>query len=126
MAVDEKLVVQLIADVDQYKKEMTDAGGVTEKTQKKINTSLNKITESMRGASTGFKGLGRNAGQAGIQIQQFVGQVQGGQSVFVALSQQAADLGIVLGAPLVGVIVSLGAVLAGTLLPTLFDTNEGF
>ena len=43
-------------------------------------------------------GMGRGAGQAGIQIQQFVGQVQGGQSAMLALSQQGADLGIVLGA----------------------------
>lgn len=83
--------------------------------------SLEKTTAKTSGAIGGF---GRNAGQAGIQVQQFVGQIQGGQNVFVALSQQAADLGIVLGAPLVGVIVSLAAVAAGTLLPSLFNTGE--
>ena len=80
------------------------------------------VTESKTKKS--FSGVGRNAGQAGIQIQQFVGQVQGGQSAMLALSQQAADLGIVLGAPLVGVIVSLGAVVAGALLPNLFKGAE--
>ncbi len=75
-------------------------------------------------ASGRMGGLSRNAGQAGIQIQQLVGQIQGGQSAFVALSQQGADLGIVLGAPLVGVIVSLGAVLAGALIPQLFGAKE--
>ena len=32
-------------------------------------------------------GMGRGAGQAGIQFQQFIGQVQGGQSAMLALSQ---------------------------------------
>ena len=40
----------------------------------------------------------------------------------VALAQQSADLGIVLGAPLIGVFVSLAAVAAGTLAPALFDS----
>lgn len=78
-------------------------------------------TAAARGA---IGGLGRNAGMAGIQIQQFVGQVQGGQSAMVALSQQSADLGFVLGAPMLGVIVSLGAVLAGVLLPSLMGAKD--
>ncbi len=68
-------------------------------------------------------GMGRSAGQAGIQIQQFVGQVQAGQSPMLALSQQAADLGIVLGAPLLGAITGIAASFAGVLLPSLFDTK---
>ena len=67
--------------------------------------------------------MSRQAGQAGIQIQQLVGQIQGGTSAFTALSQQGADLGIVLGAPLVGVIGSLGAVLVGTLVAALKTTK---
>ena len=69
-------------------------------------------------------GLGRNAGQAGIQIQQLVGQIQGGTSPFVALSQQAADLGFVLGVPLAGAIISIGAVIAGSLIPNLLDSTD--
>lgn len=88
---------------------------------KKINKSL--VTTEVQVKKT-MKGVKRNYGQAGIQIQQFVGQIQGGQSAFVAFSQQVADFGIVLGAPMLGVIASLGAVLAGVLLPTLFDTED--
>ena len=59
--------------------------------------------EKAAGKSSGaIGGVSKKAGQAGIQFQQFIGQVQGGQSVFGALSAQAADLGIVLGAPLIG------------------------
>jgi hypothetical protein len=70
-------------------------------------------------------GFGRASGQAGIQFQQFIGQVQGGQSVMLALSQQSADLGFVLGAPLLGAVVGISASLAGMFLPSLFKATEG-
>lgn len=124
MPIDESLIIKLQADVNQYKKEMQSAAGVTQQAQKNIETSVNKITQGIRQSSAGFSGLGRNAGQAGIQIQQFVGQVQGGQSVLLAFSQQATDLGIVLGAPMLGVIAGLGAALVSTLIPALSKTEE--
>ena len=86
-----------------------------------INTRLTKTSE---GVKTGIAGAGRGAGQAGIQFQQFIGQVQGGQSAMLALSQQSADLGIVLGAPLLGAVVGISASLVGILLPALFKTSE--
>lgn len=71
-----------------------------------------------------FTGMGRNAGQAGIQIQQLVGQIQGGTNPMLALSQQAADLGFVLGAPLVGAVAGLAASFAMVLLPSLFEAGD--
>ena len=82
----------------------------------KLNTQATGTAQAVNRAFTS------NLGQAGIQVQQFVGQIQGGQSAMVALAQQSADLGIVLGAPLIGVFVSLAAVAAGTLAPALFDS----
>ena len=70
-------------------------------------------------------GFGRSTGQAGIQIQQFVGQIQGGQNAMLALSAQSADLGFVLGAPLIGAVVGISASIAGFLLPSLFKGTEG-
>ena len=67
---------------------------------------------------------GRSFGQTGIQLQQFVGQVQGGQNALLAFSQQAADIGIVSGFAMTGVIVGIAASLVGILLPALFKTNE--
>jgi hypothetical protein len=92
------------------------AQGAGAKTKSYTNTTMR--------ASKATRGLGANAGQAGIQVQQFVGQIQGGQNAMVALSQQSADLGFVLGAPLVGVIVSLGAVLAGVLMTALNSSKN--
>ena len=91
---------------------------------KKVDNSVKNFNAQTTKAAQGVrKGVQANLGQAGIQVQQFVGQLQGGQSAMVALAQQSADLGIVLGAPLVGVIVSLGAVLLGTLLPSLMSNK---
>lgn len=91
---------------------------------KKVDKAAATTSTQMTKAAAGVKkGVQANLGQAGIQVQQFVGQLQGGQSAMVALAQQSADLGIVLGAPLIGVFVSLAAVLAGTLAPAVFDSK---
>ena len=90
---------------------------------KKVDNSVKNFNAQTTKASQGVRrAFGSNLGQAGIQIQQFAGQLQGGQSAMVALAQQSADLGIVLGAPLIGVFVSLAAVLAGTLAPAIFGS----
>lgn len=90
----------------------------------KIQASNAKMSKSAKGVNTAVAGMGRGAGQAGIQLQQFIGQVQGGQSAMLALSQQSADLGIVLGAPLLGAVVGISASIAGMLLPNLFKATE--
>lgn len=90
-----------------------------------VSASGAKMSESAKGVKGALSGMGRSAGQAGIQLQQFIGQVQGGQSAMLALSQQSADLGFVLGAPLVGAVVGISASIAGMLLPELFKATEG-
>ena len=114
--------LELLADSSQIRKATSDldklsaAGGKAENAQKGVQGAASKTNKA-------FAGIGKSAGQAGIQVQQFVGQVQGGQSALLALSQQGADLGIVLGAPLVGTIVGLGASLAGFLIPNLINSS---
>ena len=75
----------------------------------KVGSSAKKTAQTAKGISGSLGDAGRSAGQAGIQFQQFVGQVQGGVNPLVAFSQQAADLGIVLGAPLLGAITGIAA-----------------
>lgn len=89
-------------------------------------TSVNasKTQKAVLGTSSGFSNMGRSAGQAGIQVQQLVGQIQGGTNPMLALSQQAADLGFVLGAPLLGAVAGLAASFAMVLIPALFNTKE--
>lgn len=82
------------------------------------------LTKQGAASSTALQGMSRSAGQVGIQFQQLVGQIQGGQNAFQALSSQAADIGIVMGAPLVGAVAGLSAALVGSLVPSLFETEE--
>jgi len=105
--------------------------GLTLKYRKLANEASNsfnklstKVSKSVKGVNKGLAGMSRNAGQAGIQFQQFIGQVQGGQNALLAFSQQGADLGIVLGLPLVGAIVGISASILGLLLPTLFKSKN--
>lgn len=87
-----------------------------------VNTAIARMSDSADVMSGRFGKLSKNSGQAGIQIQQFVGQVQAGTSPLLAFSQQAADLGIVLGAPLVGAIVGIGASLAMAFIPEMKES----
>lgn len=105
-----------ISEADRALQRLTATGRRTEQQVDQLEDSVNDLNNSNRNlasssnAATGnLANIGRQAGQAGIQIQQFVGQVQGGVSPLIALSQQGADLGIVLGAPLVGVLISFAA-----------------
>lgn len=103
------------------------ADGAAKKFNDRVKDST-KNTKSFGDAAkdshSKISGFGRSAGQAGVQIQQFVGQVQGGTSAMLALSQQAADLGIVLGAPLIGTAVALGSALAMSLIPQAKGAQE--
>jgi hypothetical protein len=87
-----------------------------DKASKGIAASNMRMTKSSAGVKKGISGIGRSSGQAGIQLQQFVGQIQGGQDAMLALSAQSADLGFVLGAPLLGAVVGIGASLVGMAL----------
>lgn len=129
IGVDSTDVKQADASLDDLALSADRAGNEVEDFGNKANVANKRsktLGTSAKTAKTAVSGVGRSAGQAGIQIQQMVGQIQGGQSAFVALSQQGADLGIVLGAPLVGVIVSLGAVIAGALVNSLSGATDKF
>lgn len=115
-----RLEVEIGADIKELDAKVKAASNEL----KDFSTQTKVVDKNVKKVSTGFKGAGRSAGQAGIQIQQLVGQIQGGQSPLVAFSQQSADLGFVLGFPLVGAIVSVGAALAGTLIPLLLNSEK--
>ena len=91
-----------------------------------VSASAKITSQQARNLGGSLGGVGRGAGQAGIQVQQFVGQIQGGVNPMVALSQQATDLGFVLGVPLVGAIVGISASIAAALLPSLLAASKSF
>ena len=84
-----------------------------------------KLTANTTNALSGAtSGMGRSMGMAGIQVQQLVGQVTAGTNPLIAFSQQASDLGFVLGVPLAGAIVGIAASIGTVLVPALFKANE--
>lgn len=93
----------------------------------RVETSLKgmdtQVSKTAKGVNKGMASISRGAGQAGIQMQQFIGQIQGGQDAMLALSQQAADIGFVLGAPLIGAIVGIGASLIGLAMNAMTTEN---
>ena len=86
---------------------------------KVTSQSAQSIKSSFSDAGSNVGNFGRQAGQAGIQVQQLVGQITAGTNPLVAFSQQAADIGFVLGAPLLGAVVGIAAAIGSVLVPSL-------
>lgn len=93
------------------------------KSTDKLETNQNKATQSTKALSTALDkqkkasggalnsqermnrsagNMGQKAGLAAIQIEQLVGQIAGGQNPMRAFGQQSADIGFVLGTPMLG------------------------
>lgn len=88
----------------------------------KASDNLGSTTQK---AAPKVSGLGTKAQQAGYQIQDFVVQVQGGTSVFVAFGQQASQLAGVLGpgGAVLGAVIALGSAIGGTLYKSMGDAE---
>lgn len=112
---------KLDSKIDEVGKSAGQSLGKVDSAFKKTDASMAKFSKTSGAVVKGIGGVGRSAGQASIQVQQFIGQLQGGQNLFVALSQQSADLGFVLGAPLLGAITSIAAVVGGVLYASMQD-----
>ncbi|MCG6358878.1 hypothetical protein K6U58_09765 [Vibrio fluvialis] len=125
MAIDAGTVYYTVdADTQKAIDSAAEMNKALDSTKGKMSGLDTQVSKTSKAVNSGLTSVGRSAGQAGIQIQQFIGQIQGGQSAMLALSQQSADLGFVLGAPLLGAVVGIGASLAGMLLPNLFNTKD--
>ncbi|HCA7141941.1 TPA: tail protein (tape measure) [Klebsiella michiganensis] len=111
-------VAKLLTGQQQANKALDNIGENAQKTSgqfKKLDTQLNATSKVM---SSGLKG---SVQQAGYQIQDFIVQVQGGQSALVAFSQQGSQLAGAFGpgGAIVGALIALGTVVAGTLISSL-------
>ncbi|HDY7084120.1 tail protein (tape measure) [Klebsiella pneumoniae] len=111
-------VAKLLTGQQQANKALDNIGDNAQKISgqfKKLDTQLNATSKVM---SSGLKG---SVQQAGYQIQDFIVQVQGGQSALVAFSQQGSQLAGAFGpgGAIVGALIALGTVVAGTLISSL-------
>ncbi|QDK20830.1 tail protein (tape measure) [Leclercia adecarboxylata] len=96
----------------------------TEEEKQKIGELTGQLFDMKRTADTaagGNKGWKTSMQQAGYQVQDFIVQVQGGQSALVAFSQQGSQLAGAFGpgGAVVGAVLALSTVVAGALITSL-------
>ncbi|EOC1267573.1 tail protein (tape measure) [Cronobacter malonaticus] len=96
----------------------------TDEEKQRIGELTGRLYDMKTGAETGAKGTGSwktSLQQAGFQMQDFIVQVQGGQSVLVAFAQQGSQLAGAFGpgGAVLGALIALSSVLAGVLITSL-------
>ncbi|RYA56129.1 tail protein (tape measure) [Enterobacter cloacae complex sp. GF14B] len=96
----------------------------TDEEKKKIGELTGRLFDMKGAADTSMgsnKGWKSSMQQAGYQVQDFIVQVQGGQSALVAFAQQGSQLAGAFGpgGAVFGAIIALGSVLAGVLITSL-------
>lgn len=84
----------------------------------KLDTGLKNTASTAEKSGRSFSSLNNAMIQGGYQIQDFVVQVQSGQSALVALSQQGSQLLSVFGSggPVAGALLTIGTVIVGSLI----------
>lgn len=101
------------------------AGGkASDEEKQKIGELTGKLFDMKSGVETGAKShvnWKTSMQQAGYQVQDFIVQVQGGQSALVAFSQQGSQLAGAFGpgGAVIGAVIALGSVIAGVLITSL-------
>lgn len=96
----------------------------TEEEKQKIGELTGRLFDMKGAADTSMgsnKGWKSSMQQAGYQVQDFIVQVQGGQSALVAFSQQGSQLAGAFGpgGAVVGAVIALSSVIAGVLITSL-------
>jgi len=96
----------------------------TEEEKKKIGELTGRLFDMKNSTDAGAKGHGNwksSMQQAGYQVQDFIVQVQGGQSALVAFSQQGSQLAGAFGpgGAVLGSVIALSSVIAGVLITSL-------
>ncbi|HEB0947640.1 TPA: phage tail protein [Enterobacter cloacae] len=106
--------------VDRITDNMESSFKKADRSAEKLNTTVTKTAGAVSG------GLRSGMQQAGYQIQDFIVQVQGGQSALVAFSQQGSQIAGAFGpgGAVFGAVIALGSVLIGSLSAALGSTKD--
>ena len=85
---------------------------------KKMDTQVSATAQAVNQSVRSFSGFQNALRQGGYQVQDFIVQVQGGQSALVALSQQGSQLLGVFGTggAVAGALLTIGTVIVGSLI----------
>ena len=108
------------SDVGRATNQVENLGNQAQKTERKTDG----LTKAGAKSNVVMGKFGRQAGMAGIQFEQLAGQIAAGQNPMRAVGVQAADLGFVLGVPLLGAVVGIGAAIGSVLIPMLMDSKK--
>ena len=90
----------------------------------KTTAQTDKMTAASKRSNVVVGDFGRKAGMAGVQFEQLAGQIAMGQNPMRAIGVQAADLGFILGVPLLGAVVGISAALASVFIPNTKSAGE--
>ncbi|ELK0754504.1 phage tail protein [Klebsiella oxytoca] len=114
---------KLLTGQQQANKALDSIGDHAQKTAGQLNKLDTQVSATAKGVSSGFRA---SVQQAGYQLQDFIVQVQGGQSALVAFSQQGSQFAGAFGpgGAVVGAVIALGSVLAGVLMPSLTNSAD--
>lgn len=114
---------KLLTGQQQANKALDSIGDHAQKTASQLNKLDTQVSATAKGVSSGFRS---SVQQAGYQLQDFIVQVQGGQSALVAFSQQGSQFAGAFGpgGAVVGAVIALGSVLAGVLMPSLTNSAD--
>lgn len=120
---------QLLTANQQASKALDDLGNQAKGAASGIKSLETQMKASADAVNMATKAGGNFRGQfqqAGYQIQDFIVQVQGGQSALVAFSQQGSQLAGAFGpgGAVVGAFIALGTVLTGVLMSALGNTSN--
>lgn len=93
---------------------------------KTLETQVKSSAAAVDMATKAGSGFRSQFQQAGYQIQDFIVQVQGGQSALIAFSQQGSQLAGAFGpgGAMVGALIAFGSVLTGVLMSALGNTGD--
>ena len=114
---------KLLTGQQQANKALDSIGDHAQKTAGQLNKLDTQVSATAKGVSSSFRS---SVQQAGYQLQDFIVQVQGGQSALVAFSQQGSQFAGAFGpgGAVVGAVIALGTVLAGILMPSLTSSAD--
>ena len=103
--------------------------GVTDAEKEKIGELTGQLYDMKNGTDAGAKShvnWKHSMQQAGYQVQDFIVQVQGGQSAILAFSEQGSQLAGAFGpgGAVVGAIIALGSVIVGTLVKSMGNAED--
>ncbi|GAA0517210.1 hypothetical protein GCM10009414_28540 [Tatumella terrea] len=103
--------------------------GATDAEKDKIGDLTGQLYDMKNGTDAGAKShvnWKHSMQQAGYQVQDFIVQVQGGQSAILAFSEQGSQLAGAFGpgGAVVGAIIALGSVIVGTLVKSMGNAED--